>query len=168
MFSPIFFLSFVIDQTYVDWYKDGQILFQLLVRVLLSFSLYCKTVSVFCGYFINHCHLRCLCFIASNTQVGFQHPALFVRKQIHQRVIYLQKSTSMESVVSGFNIRIKTEHCVVIFNMLLYFLTFISLYTLFLLTLIKKKFLKNCEEYPSIALRQFIFWKKNDLQKTVT
>lgn len=132
------------------------------------FFLYCKTVSVFCGYFINHCHLRCLCFIASNTQVGFQHPALFVRKQIHQRVVYLQKSTSMGNVVSGLNIRIKTEHCVVIFNIFLYFLTFISLYTLFLLTLIKKKFLKNCEEYPSIALRQFIFWKKNDLQKTVT
>lgn len=137
--------------------KNGQILFQLLGRVLLSFSLYCKTVSVFCGYFINHCHMRCLCFIASNTQVGFQHFALFVRKQIHQRVIYPQKSTSMGSVVSGFNIRIKTEHCVVIFNILSYFLTFISLYTLFLLTLIKKKFLKNCEEYPSIALRQFIF-----------
>lgn len=40
--------------------------------------------------------------------------------------------------VSGFNIRIKNEHCVVIFNMLLYFLSFTSFYTLFLLTLIKK------------------------------
>lgn len=131
----------------------------------MSFSLYCKTVSVLCGYFINHCHLRCLCFIASNTQVGFQHPALFVRKQIRQRVVYLQKSTSMGGVVSGFNTRIKTEHCVVIFNILLYFLTFISLYTLFLLTLIKKKFLKNCEEYPSIALRQFIFLKRMTYKK---
>lgn len=117
-------------------------------RELLSFPLYCKTVSVFCGYFINHCHLRCLCFIASNTQVGFQHPAMFVRKQIHQRVIYLQKSTSMGGVVSGLNIRIKTEHWVVIFNMLLYFLTFISLYTLFLLTLIKKKVLKKLWGIP--------------------
>lgn len=45
--------------------------------------------------------------------------------------------------VSGFNIRIKNEHCVVIFNILLYFLSFTSFYTLFLLTLIKKKVLKK-------------------------
>lgn len=70
--------------------------------------------------------------------------------------------------VSGFNIRIKNEHCVVIFNILLYFLSFTSFYTLFLLTLIKKNFLKNCEAFPSNALRQCIFWKKNDLRKTVT
>lgn len=65
----------VLAQTFLEQYKNWKVVDAVLFSCLFAL----QKVSGFCCYIIN-CLQHCAGFIASNTQMGFQHLALFFGK----------------------------------------------------------------------------------------